>query len=500
MFRCPNMLTARAIWTLNTFIVILSYDDLSANKNAAQHKTSCSTCVATNALDRDMRTCMQTVMGMTSPDEFTWWYVDLGNIHSVYNIRIHFRNYEQKYVQRQKGRFAGFSLYVSNTTDLHSGYLCYKDGPELPPLDFNTNCLTTGRFVIFYNERLHEVTYPIGYETTAAYTELCEVTVTGCSSSGVYGENCDKVCPDNCQERRCDIANGTCLGCTPGWLGTHCDEACPVGYYGLQCDSKCVGHCKDSEGCNQTSGLCDNGCDDGWTGSNCTKECTMGTYGQDCAHKCSEKCLNEIACNRTTGKCDTGCDFGYTGDLCETGCEIGNFGKGCNNQCSGHCLDKVPCNPTTGHCESGCASGYVEPFCNKTCDGRKYGPKCMQNCSLNCKDELCNNVDGSCICRNGNQGFLDCIESDLEPKAFSNNCDESSFIAGLSVLVIICIVLGSVCLLFIRKHNRLEKKMHSLHYTSIIRTSTQNNNANNSQQYEELRISENGYHNIELRN
>lgn len=53
---------------------------------------------------------------------------------------------------RQKGRFAGFSLYVSNTTDLHSGYLCYKDGPELPPLDFNITCLTNGHYIIFYNE------------------------------------------------------------------------------------------------------------------------------------------------------------------------------------------------------------------------------------------------------------------------------------------------------------------------------------------------------------
>lgn len=46
----------------------------------------------------------------------------------------------------------------------------------------------------------------------------------GCSSSDVYGENCDKVCTDNCQERRCDIINGTCSSCTPGWLGVHCDK------------------------------------------------------------------------------------------------------------------------------------------------------------------------------------------------------------------------------------------------------------------------------------
>lgn len=80
---------------------------------------------------------------------------------------------------RQKGRFAGFSLYVSNTTDLHSGYLCYKDGPELPPLDFNITCLTNGHYIIFYNERRDEITYPGGYETGSVFMELCEVFVTG---------------------------------------------------------------------------------------------------------------------------------------------------------------------------------------------------------------------------------------------------------------------------------------------------------------------------------
>lgn len=80
---------------------------------------------------------------------------------------------------RQRGRFAGFSLYVSNSTDRQIKDLCYKDGPELPPLDFNTNCITHGRYVIFYNERLVGTNYPEGYETANVITELCEVTVTG---------------------------------------------------------------------------------------------------------------------------------------------------------------------------------------------------------------------------------------------------------------------------------------------------------------------------------
>eukprot|EP00105_Crassostrea_gigas_P037911 XP_019922059.1 PREDICTED: multiple epidermal growth factor-like domains protein 11 isoform X2 [Crassostrea gigas] len=449
----------KTVWIILTFfniIVTKGYDDLSANKVAQQYKTSiCNLlCVADNAVDRDIQTCTRTEdIGTTSIEKSTWWYVDLGGVYNLYNIRIQFKDYGG-YTMRQRGRFAGFSLYVSNTTDRHMGHLCYKDGPQLPPLDFNTNCITRGRYVIFYNERLPGTTYPIGYELAPVFTQLCEVTVTGCSSSDVYGENCDKVCPDNCQGRRCDIINGTCLSCTPGWLGVHCDKACPVGYYGLQCESKCVGQCKDSVGCNHTTGMCDNGCDDGWTGSNCIKECPLGNHGPDCVYKCSGKCLGGVVCNRTTGKCDTGCDIGYTGELCEAGCEIGTFGKSCTNQCSGHCLDNLPCNPTTGHCDSGCDSGYVEPFCNKT---------------------------------------------ELESNALMDSCNEQSYIAGLSVLVIICFVLGNVCIFLMWKYYRLVKKMQSLQYISIIRTSTQDNNADNCQQYEELHISENGCPNIEFR-
>lgn len=80
---------------------------------------------------------------------------------------------------RQRRRFAGFSLYVSNATDIPSGILCYKDGPALPLLDFNTNCITNGRYVIFYNERLDGVVYPAEYETRYVFTELCEVIVDG---------------------------------------------------------------------------------------------------------------------------------------------------------------------------------------------------------------------------------------------------------------------------------------------------------------------------------
>lgn len=80
---------------------------------------------------------------------------------------------------RQRGRFAGFSLYVSNTGDIQGSTLCYKNGPHLPPLNFTTTCTQYGRFVIIHNERLGGVIYPEGYEIGNVVAELCEVVVQG---------------------------------------------------------------------------------------------------------------------------------------------------------------------------------------------------------------------------------------------------------------------------------------------------------------------------------
>lgn len=57
--------------------------------------------------------------------------------------------------------------------------LCYKDGPQLPPLNFTTLCIGYGRYVIFYNERMPGVSYPSDYQLRNLYTELCEVIVQG---------------------------------------------------------------------------------------------------------------------------------------------------------------------------------------------------------------------------------------------------------------------------------------------------------------------------------
>lgn len=69
-------------------------DDLSVNKTAAQKDiaSTCRLCGAQLAVDRNINTCMRTeAIGKTSKQHSTWWNVDLGDIQSVYNIRIQFR-------------------------------------------------------------------------------------------------------------------------------------------------------------------------------------------------------------------------------------------------------------------------------------------------------------------------------------------------------------------------------------------------------------------------
>lgn len=80
---------------------------------------------------------------------------------------------------RQQGRFAGFSLYVSTTGVIQGSTLCYKNGIQLPPLNFSSICMESARYVIFYNERLDGVNYPKGYEIINVFTELCDVKVQG---------------------------------------------------------------------------------------------------------------------------------------------------------------------------------------------------------------------------------------------------------------------------------------------------------------------------------
>ena len=62
---------------------------------------------------------------------------------------------------------------------MENSSLCYEDGAQLPLLNFTTTCITSGRYVSFYNERVSGVNYPKEYQLENILTELCEVIVMG---------------------------------------------------------------------------------------------------------------------------------------------------------------------------------------------------------------------------------------------------------------------------------------------------------------------------------
>nr|XP_022311761.1 receptor-type tyrosine-protein phosphatase epsilon-like [Crassostrea virginica] len=416
------------------FFAVVAYDDLSDKKNATQSTTyngEYNLYKADNAVDRDISTCMRTrEIGPNSLNKTVWWRVDLGRVYNIYSVNILFKNYDG-YESRQRGRFAGFSLYISNSGDRTSSSLCYKDGPALPPLNFSTECILSGRYIIFYNERLDGVTYPSGYEVSATvFMELCEVTVNGCNKIGVYGRNCNTSCPNNCRYRSCHIMNGTCFGCEAGYKGTTCTTKCPDEWYGFDCKQRCSGHCRDNDPCNKANGTCDGGCAAGWIGAFCEKECSDGAYGYGCVNNCSGHCIGDSPCNKQTGHCDKGCKPGYTNALCSKKCNSGTYGKNCIKKCSNYCLHK-PCNHIDGVCTDGCQDGYIENMCNTSCEHDRYGKNCSHTCSSNCK--TCKNTDGTCSCFAGwsgpncsiacNNSYGENCQSRCDPFCVNQTCD-----------------------------------------------------------------------------
>lgn len=49
---------------------------------------------------------------------------------------------------------------------------------------------------------------------------------TGCSNISYYGDNCSTPCHQNCFDGRCDVVDGTCMGCVQGYTGPKCDTGC----------------------------------------------------------------------------------------------------------------------------------------------------------------------------------------------------------------------------------------------------------------------------------
>ncbi|XP_022309666.2 uncharacterized protein LOC111115276 [Crassostrea virginica] len=251
------------------------------------------------------------------------WRVDLLEVFSIHHVFIQYMKNNDVWGLGNKlsGVLLGFSVYISNTTKKEDGVLCFKDTiytRATIPNPIIVTCPYHGRYVIYYNERTNPP-YPDDYSGHAA-NDLCEVQVYGCPTQGVYGANCSIPCPHNCQEGRCSIKEGTCLGCVVGYTGHTCEEKCADNTYGPQCSERC-GQCRDKEQCNFVDGSCQNGCEKGKQGAKCERDCDQGKYGVNCTSSCGH-CLGEDQCDFVDGICHNGCENGYVGILCTTPREV----------------------------------------------------------------------------------------------------------------------------------------------------------------------------------
>eukprot|EP00118_Oscarella_pearsei_P013888 m.115146 g.115146 ORF g.115146 m.115146 type:complete len:2509 (+) comp37534_c0_seq1:25-7551(+) len=189
----------------------------------------------------------------------------------------------------------------------------------------------------------------------------------------------------------CNRFSGKC-SCTAGYIGTSCDQPCPVGKFGLGCTKSCT--CTAQGACDPQSGQCH--CLPGYEGANCEKKCSGNTYGTNCNSKCT--CAKTGTCNHVTGACS--CKIGYTGINCGTVCPKGRFGQNCSKLCA--CRHGDSCDAVTGKCQ--CPPGYIGNDCGSACPVGYFGQSCSIKCKCNQLLSSCDHVTGKCVCLPGYRG------------------------------------------------------------------------------------------------
>uniref|UniRef100_A0A8W8P351 EGF-like domain-containing protein n=1 Tax=Magallana gigas TaxID=29159 RepID=A0A8W8P351_MAGGI len=228
-----------------------------------------------------------------------------------------------------------------------------------------------GRFVIYYNDRTHRP-FPEGYSDYAVFT-LCEVEVYGCPDVSYYGDNCSTPCHQNCLDGRCDIVDGTCLGCVPGYTGS-------IGIYPPRKRIRFT----DNVALNKPAWLQHQHpkypqtqlpLPDGYSVSAESDLCEVEVYGcsksrhfgDNCSTPCRQNCL-EGRCDVVDGTC-LGCIPGYTGPTCNTACGNNTYGPNCAMTC-GNCsyFYGEQCHHVTGFCPRECISGFKGARCDEAFD------------------------------------------------------------------------------------------------------------------------------------
>ena len=233
-----------------------------------------------------------------------------------------------------------------------------------------------------------------------------------------YGDVCDKTC-DNCPNQKCDI-NGICLE-----QNTKCEDKIS---YGNKCDQLCNEKCEECNrqgectSCKENqywSILCDKSCENcpngkcNFNNGECINQelnCKNNKfYGKGCEYECSrinEKCET---CNKNK-ICLTCKDNKYSGSECKKTCEkcpggtCDVYGK-CTNP-----IDKCETGNYYGEkcdieCDPNCSECNRNGDCTKCPENKLWGIKCDKSCE-NCHGGTCNIEDGTCtesseFCKNG---------------------------------------------------------------------------------------------------
>ena len=91
-------------------------------------------------------------------------------------------------------RLLGFSIHVSNTTNIRDAVVCFRDTQNnmstIPAL-YDLDCHVIGRYLFYFNVRIPSYRYPPGY-SRYAFADICEIEVYGryCFSFLVIKNNC----------------------------------------------------------------------------------------------------------------------------------------------------------------------------------------------------------------------------------------------------------------------------------------------------------------------
>ncbi|CAG2231789.1 unnamed protein product [Mytilus edulis] len=155
------------------------------------------------------------------------------------------------------------------------------------------------------------------------------------------------------------------------------------------------------------------------TECNFTIVCGSNTFGKDCAQTCSCVVTNTDSCNNVDGSCT--CKTGWKGTTCSVDvdeCTVTPYI--CNT------TSYSECNNLNGTHECNCVTGYqkiADGSCQE-CGSANYGDSCSQACTCIVANTMdCNNVNGSCTCKNEWKG----ANCDMD----INECDDATTCDGI---------------------------------------------------------------------